>query len=213
MIRVIIADDHNIVREGIKKILALSDDITFVAEAVNGNEVLNQLAVHSECDLLLLDMTMPHSSGIELIEQVRGLYPSLPILIFSMHNEPQVVTCAIRAGASGFIFKGSEPEILLTAIRRVGNGGRYIDPSIAEQIAFESLLPEPKDLHINLSSRELEVMRQLVGGRRIKDIAEEMIISNKTVSTHKLNLLQKLKLKSTADMVRYAVEHKMFLQY
>jgi DNA-binding NarL/FixJ family response regulator len=132
------------------------------------------------------------------------------MLVFSMHNESQIASRAIRAGASGFISKDSDPEILLDAIRRVAGGGKYIDPVLAEQLAFDALLPEQRAPHSLLSDREFEVFALLVKGMRVNDIAEQLCISNKTVSTHKLNLMVKMKCASTADLVHYAVAHDLF---
>jgi DNA-binding NarL/FixJ family response regulator len=210
MIRLLIADDHAIVREGVQKILMLSHDIRVKAEAVDGDGVMKQLACDTNFDLLLLDLSMPGVSGIGLIAQIKASHPKLPILVFSMHNEAQVASRAIKAGASGFITKDSDPEILLDAIRRVAGGGKYIDPALAEQLAFDAMLPDQRELHAQLSGRELEVFHLLVMGKRVNEIADQLIISNKTVSTHKLNLMEKMKLGSTADLVRYAVQHGLF---
>ena len=210
MIKLLIADDHAIVREGINKIIALSSDIQVIAEAVDGACVMKHVSAGECFDLLLLDISMPGVSGTSLIAQIKACRPNLPMLIFSMHNEAQVASRAIKAGASGFIAKDSDPEILLDAIRRVANGGKYIDPALAEQLAFDAMLPEQRAPHVLLSVRELEVFRLLVAGKRVNEIADELIISNKTVSTHKLNLMEKMKVGSTADLVRYAVGHNLF---
>jgi DNA-binding NarL/FixJ family response regulator len=210
MINLLIADDHAIVREGIQKILALAPDIKVKAEAVDGAGVMKHLSGTARFDLLLLDLTMPGVSGIGLIAQIKASHPGLHMLVFSMHNEAQVASRAIKAGAAGFIAKDSDPEILLDAIRRVAAGGKYIDPVLAEQLAFDALLPEQRAPHALLSVRELEVFSLLVAGKRINEIADQLIISNKTVSTHKLHLMEKMKLSSTADLVRYAVGHNLF---
>ncbi|MEI7457579.1 MAG: response regulator transcription factor [Nitrosomonadales bacterium] len=212
MIKLLIADDHAIVREGIKKILALARDIKVNAEAVDALEVMEQLERRHDYDLLLLDLSMPGVAGTSLITQIKVSYPALPILIFSMHNEAQVASRVIKAGASGFIAKDSDPEILLEAIRRVANGGNFIDPALAEQMAFDALMPSQRAPHAMLSNREFEIFALLVAGKRVNDIAEILNISNKTVSTHKLNLSTKMKLRSTADLVHYAVEHQLFTQ-
>lgn len=210
MIKLLIADDHAIVREGIKKILALSSDIEVLAEAVNGSEVMQRLAVSADFDLLLLDLSMPGVTGMSLISQLKEAFPDLPMLVFSMHNESQVASRAIKAGASGFIAKDSDPEVLLDAIRRVAGGGKYIDPVLAEQLAFDVLRPEQRAPHALLSEREFEVFGLLVQGRRVNEIAELLSISNKTVSTHKLNLMVKMKLGNTAALIHYAVQHDLF---
>jgi len=210
MINLLIADDHAIVREGIKKIIALSKDILVEADAVDGPGVMEKLTDNGKFDLLLLDLTMPGVVGTSLISQVKASFPQLPILVFSMHNDAQVASRAIKAGASGFVAKDSDPEVLLDAIRRVAGGGKYIDQSIAEQLAFDSLLPDQRAPHAMLSSREFEVFSLVVMGKRINDIAEILNISNKTVSTHKLNLMVKMKLTNTADLIRYSVDHNLF---
>lgn len=210
MIKLLIADDHAIVREGIKKTLALYPDIKVLAEAVNGSDVMQQLTERADFDLLLLDLTMPGVTGMSLIDQIKADYPKQPILVFSMHNDAQVASRAIKAGAAGFIAKDSDPEILLEAIRRVAGGGKYIDPLLAEQMAFDALLPEQRAPHVLLSSREYEVFSLLVQGKRVNEIADHLNISNKTVSTHKLNLMVKMKLGSTADLVHYSVQHNLF---
>ena len=212
MIKLLIADDHAIVREGINKILALTTDIKVRAEAVDAAEVIQRLAKAADFDLVLLDLTMPGVSGMDLIVHIRTKCPRLPILVFSMHNETQVASRAIRAGASGFISKDSDPEVLLEAIRRVAAGGKYIDPDLAEQLAFDALLPEQRAPHSLLSEREFEVFKLLVSGKLVNEIADQLCISNKTESTHKLNLMVKMKFTSTADLVHYAVANNLFTQ-
>lgn len=210
MLRLFIADDHAIVREGLKKILSLDNDMVVVAEAVDGAEVLQQLAGPLDFDLLLLDLTMPGISGINLIERVRSRCPKLPVLIFTMHNEAQIAMRTIKAGASGYIAKDSEPEVLLGAIRRVAAGGKYIDPQLAEQLAFESVFPEQREPHARLSEREFEILRYLVEGKRVNEIAALLAISNKTVSTHKLHLMEKMGKRNTSELVHYAIEKHLF---
>jgi DNA-binding NarL/FixJ family response regulator len=147
MIRLLIADDHAIVREGLKKIFALTQDIEVTAEAANGTEVLQHLRGSAYFDILLLDLTMPGVSGTGLIGQIKASRAALPILVFSMHNESQVAFRAIKAGAAGYMTKDSDPEILLEAIRKVSGGGKYIDPILAEQLAFDAAIPGQRALH------------------------------------------------------------------
>ncbi len=205
----LIADDHPSVREGIKKIVLLTSDIKVKAGAIDGPDVLQQLQASTDYDLLLLDLTMPGVSGTELLSHIKNTYPSLPILVFSMHNEPQVASRAIKAGASGFISKDSDPEVLIDAIRRVAGGGKYISQAMAEQLAFDALLPEQREPHSLLSEREMQVFGLLVSGKRVNEIAEQLHIKNKTVSTHKVNLMAKMQLNSTADLVHYAIAHDL----
>lgn len=206
MIRLMIADDHAIVREGIRQIMALAPDIKLIAESVDGAEVLHQVR-DCEFDLLLLDMNIPGTSGVDLIERVRLCQPALPILVFTMHNDIQLAMRALKAGASGFITKDSDPERLLAAIRKVGAGGRYLDPAMAELIALGVTSAKPQLPHTLLSDRELEVFHMLVAGNGVSEIAGKLCISHKTVSTHKTRLMEKMNLNSIADLVRYAVQH------
>lgn len=206
MIRLLIADDHAIVRGGLKQIIALAPDIVLAGEAADGAEVMRQVR-GGVIDLLLLDMNMPGVSGVSLIERIKLCQADLPILIFTMHNEIHVATRALRAGASGYITKDSDPERLLAAIRKVSAGGKYIDPALAEQMAIDSAFPSRLLPHALLSDREFEVFRMLVGGKSINEIAEQLSVSNKTISTHKVHLMEKMNLDNVADLVRYAMQH------
>ena len=208
MIRLMIADDHAIVREGLKQLFALVADITVVGTAVNGGEVLEALH-HNAVDLLLLDMTMPGISGVELITRVKAQNPAQKILVLSMHNEPQIARRALGAGAAGYLTKDSDPEVLLAAIRRVAAGGRYIDASLAEAMVFEVPDDRPQAPHEQLSEREMQILKLLVRGDSVNEIASALVISNKTVSTHKSRLMQKLGLGNNAELVRYGVEHAL----
>ena len=208
MIRLLIADDHAIVREGLKQLIALTLDIEIAGEATNGSEVLQQVR-GGIFDLLLLDMNMPGVSASELIGLVKACRPALPILVYSMHNEAHVASSTFKAGASGYFTKNSDPKMLMEAIRKVSGGGQYIDPAIAEQMAFDSAFPQLKLPHTLLSDREFEIFRLLVAGKSVNEIAEQLFISNKTVSTHKTHLMEKMNLHNVADMVRYAVQHRL----
>ncbi|MDD2701042.1 MAG: response regulator transcription factor [Sideroxydans sp.] len=208
MIRLMIADDHAIVREGLKQLFALVGEITVVGTAVNGGEVLEALH-HNAVDLLLLDMTMPGISGVDLITRVKAQNPEQKILVLSMHNEPQIARRALAAGASGYLTKDSDPEILLAAVRKISAGGRYIDASLAEAMVFDTQDSKQQAPHEQLSERELQILKLLVRGDSVNEIADALIISNKTVSTHKSRLMQKLNLSNNAELVRYGVEHAL----
>ena len=208
MIRLLLADDHAIVRGGLKQIFALAPDLEVAAEAVNGSEVLECLR-QTRFDLLLLDLNMPGISGADLIIRVKAHRADLPILVLSMHNEPQVAARALKAGATGYITKDCEPEILLAAIRKVAARGKYIDPELAEKMVFDATSTEQRPAHSQLSSRELEVFRLLTSGKGVNDIAAQLAISNKTVSTHKVRLMEKMNLASMADLMRYAMQHDL----
>jgi DNA-binding NarL/FixJ family response regulator len=208
MIRLVIAEDHAIVRGGLKQMFAMVPDFEVVGEAVNGGEVLDCLR-QNEFDLLLLDINMPGISGADLIARVKAQQASLPILVLSMHNESQVAARMLKAGANGYITKDSEPALLVEAIRKVAGGGKYILPELAEQMVFDIATPSDRLPHTLLSNRELDVFRLLVTGRGVNDIAEQLCISNKTVSTHKVRLLEKMNVTAVADLVRYAIQHDL----
>jgi DNA-binding NarL/FixJ family response regulator len=208
MIRVMITDDHAIMRKGLKQLFALVDDIEVVAEATDGGVALERLR-QGGVDLLLLDMTMPGISGEDLVARIRAHYPTLPILILSMHKEAQIAQRALKAGANGYLTKDRDPEDLLEAMRKVAAGGRFLDPQIAEQMAFNaSGIGEPVG-HECLTDREFQVMRLLAQGVSVNDIAARLAISAKTVSTHKARLMEKMGFASSADLVRYSLEHRL----
>lgn len=208
MTHVLIADDHAIVREGLKRILEGQDAIEIAGEATNGHEVIDQVR-RGGFDILLLDLSMPGRSGIELIKQVKEESPKLRVLVLTMHEEDQYAVRAIRAGASGYLTKESAPGQLVSAIRRLAEGRLYISPSVAEQLALEMQPRNDEEPHKLLSDREFEVFQLLVDGRSISDIATQLHLSVKTVSTHKTRILQKMSATSVADLVRYAIRHRI----
>lgn len=207
MIRVIIVDDHAIVRHGLKQILALASDINVVGEASGGEELQDVLA-RTGCDLVLLDMNMPGLAGVDLIKWLHETHPDLPILILSMHVEGQIASRALKAGASGYLTKDSEPEILVGAIRKVSRGGKFIDAALVETLVFDHD-PESCAPHEGLSERELQVFLMLASGRTISEIATDLHLSIKTVSTHKFRLMRKMNLQTSTDLVRYAIRHQL----
>ena len=208
MTRILIADDHAIVREGLRRILQSAAGIEVAGEAVSGDEVMTKTR-EGGFDLLLLDMSMPGKSGIELIKWVKSTRPELAVLVLSMHQEEQYAVRAIRAGASGYVTKESASALLVAAIRKVADGGLYITPRVAEQLAL-TLRPPATDLpHQTLSDREFEVFGLLVNGDSVSDIAARLHLSGKTVSTHKARVLEKMGMNSVADLVRYAMAHRL----
>jgi DNA-binding NarL/FixJ family response regulator len=207
MIRLVLADDHAIVRRGLTQIFSLLPDVEVIAEAANGSEVLEILHKHEHIDLILLDLTMDGISGADLIARIKAHRPTLPVLVLSMHNEPQVATRMLRSGANGYITKDCDPEILLAAMRKVAGGGKYIAPDLAEKMVFQVTVPDDRSLHSLLSDRERDVLRLLTQGKVVKEIAEQLAISNKTVSTYKIRLMEKLNISTMADLMRYAMEH------
>ncbi|MGF6532416.1 DNA-binding NarL/FixJ family response regulator [Paraburkholderia sp. GAS33] len=205
MIKILIADDHAIVRGGLKQIIATTDDIVVTGEAAQGSEVVDKLRI-CEVDLLLLDMTMPGISGVDLIRRVRVEQPALPVLVLSIHNEAQVVSRALRAGATGYVTKDSDPDVLLAAIRKLAAGGRFIDPKLVDAIIFETHSGDAPP-HEVLSDREFQVLQMLAAGTSINEIAETLALSAKTISTHKMRLMQKLGLANNAELILYTVRH------
>ncbi|MBN3003779.1 DNA-binding NarL/FixJ family response regulator [Chromobacterium alkanivorans] len=209
MIRVIVAEDHTIVREGIKQLIGLADDLQVVGEAANGGAVFDALRA-AACDVLLLDISMPGLSGLDVIPRLRALAQPPAILVLSMHDEVQMAARALKAGAAGYATKDSDPALLLTAIRKVAGGGRYIDPQLADRLVFEVNLSDERPPHAQLSEREFQVFQRLAQGANVNEVAQLLAISAKTVSTHKVRLMQKLRAQSLADLVRYAIEHQLF---
>jgi len=208
MTRIVVADDHTIVREGLKQILAGAEDFEIVGEARDGHEVMARVRELS-FDLLLLDMSMPGKSGIELIKQVRAEKPKLKILVLSMHEEHQYAVRAIRAGASGYLTKESASRQLVEAIRKVAGGGAFISSEVAQELALGAMPDAKGPLHAALSDREFQVFLMIASGKAISDIAESLNLSVKTVSTHKANILQKMNMSTPGDLIRYALAHKL----
>ncbi len=213
MIRLIIADDHTLFRLGLKQMLHTFPGIEVVREATNAEETLAaaKAAIQArDADLLLTDLTMPGTSGTKLIENLHQGCPQLPVLVLSMHDEPAMVRRALQAGAAGYITKEATPQILQTAITRVAKGERYIAPGLAEALAFETVSHGAGERHQTLSPREWEVLRRIVAGVSLNQIAEQLNLSPKTVTTHKTHLMEKLGVDSNADLMRYAIAQKLF---
>ena len=208
MIRVVIADDHQILREGLKQLLQAAGDVVVAGEAGDGFEVLERVRT-LDFDVLLLDMSMPGKSGVELIRQVKSEKPKLRILVLSMHEEHQYAVRAIRAGASGYLTKESAAAKLVAAIRKVGSGGAFISAEVAERLAQEAMPHAEGPPHATLSDREYQVFRMLVNGQTVTEIAAALHLSGKTVSTHKARLMEKLGVEHNADLVHYAVRHRL----
>lgn len=206
MIRVLIADDHFIVRQGLVQLFGLMGDIVVAGDVANGEALLETLKT-SPIDLILLDLSMPGLSGVKLIEAIRTCGWKMPILVLSMHDDLQTAKRVMQAGASGYVAKFSEQETLLAAIRKVAVGARFIDPAIVEQLLIERPRNDDGELYQLLSPRELQIMKLVGRGKSNVEIGDALFISNKTVSTHKARLMQKLNLSNTADLVRYAVDH------
>lgn len=212
VVRIVIADDHTIMREGLKRILEGAEDIEVCGEATNGFETLS-LVRKGGFDLLLLDLSMPGRSGVELIRQIKDEMPKLPILVLTMHEEEQYAVRAIRAGAKGYLTKESAGTQLVCAIRKVASGRPYISLEVAEQLAIDAMPASVASPHKYLSDREFEVFNLLVSGKTITEIAEILHLSVKTVSTHKTRILQKIGSASLAELVQYAVAHGLLAPF
>ena len=208
MIRVLIADDHTIVRDGLRHLLVAAGDIDVRAEARNGLEVIEHVR-KTAFDVLLTDMSMPGTSGIELIRQVHAERPKLRILVLSMHEEHQYAVRAIRAGASGYLTKESATLQLVEAIRRVAAGGAFISAEVAQQLALGAMPNATGPLHECLSDREFQIFMLIAGGVSVSDIAAQLFLSVKTVSTHKSNIFQKMRITTQTELIRYALTHRL----
>jgi two-component system invasion response regulator UvrY len=206
MIRVLVADDHAVVRRGLMQILTEAPDMVVVGEASTGREVLQAVQKH-DYDVLVLDIAMPEGGGLEVLQQLQTLKPNLHVLILSMYPERQYAVRALKTGAAGYLTKESVPDELIAAIRKVARGGKYISQLLAEQLASELQGEVEKEPHQTLSDREFRVMTLLAAGKSVTDIATELSLSVKTVSTYRTRILEKLNLKSTAEIIRYALEH------
>lgn len=206
--RILIADDHAIVRRGLKLILSEEFSRVVFGEACNGQEVLDQVW-KQDWDIVVLDITMPGRSGLEVLKELKQVRPKLPVLILSMHSEDQFGMRVLKAGAAGYMTKENVPEELVKAIKKVIAGGKYISPGLAEQLAFNLDQDMGRPLHEKLSDREFQVMRMIASGRTVKEIAEELALSMKTISTYRTRILEKMKMKSSAELTHYAVKSKL----
>jgi DNA-binding NarL/FixJ family response regulator len=208
MIRIAIADDHAIVRKGLKQILSDIPDMEVCAEASSGDEALAM--IRSDCwDVLLLDIAMPGKNVLELIKLSKQQFPHLPILILSMYPEDQYAVRMLRAGADGYLTKESAPEQLVIAIRKVAEGGKYASPLLAEQLVTELLIDPKQQPHTCLTDREFQVFCALSKGKRLTDIAQEMSLSIKTISTYRTRLMKKMHITNNADIIHYALKHHL----
>ncbi len=208
MISVLIADDHTIFRAGLKQILDEVPDITAIDEASNGQEVLARLA-QAQYDVILLDISMPGESGVETIKQIKSIRPEQTVLVLSMHPEEQYAFRVLRAGASGYVTKENTPDKLISAIRKVAIGGRYISSKLGEELAlrFDKEFRAPR--HEQLSDREYQVMIMIASGKTLQEIAGELALSAKTVSTYRSRMLEKMYMKTDAELANYAHQHSL----
>ena len=208
MIRVFITDDHAIVRQGLKQILADTRDIAFAGEADTGAAALQGVKT-TACDVLLLDISLPDRNGIEVLKQIKREHPKLPVLMLSMHMEREFAIRALKAGAAGYLTKQSAPMQLVAAIRHVSAGRKYLTPSIAEEVANALSGKDEQSPHETLSDREYQTLCLIAYGKSLSDIASELVVSPKTVSVYRARVLEKLSLKNNADIARYAIRNQL----
>ena len=207
-IRILIADDHPIVRAGFKQVLSETPDLVVADEAGNGQEVLEHLK-KKKYDVVLLDISMPGKNGLEILKELKTDYPKLPVLILSIYPEEQYAIRALKAGAAGYLTKESAPHELISAIRKISAGGRYISESLAEKLATYLNVDMTKSPHETLSDREHQVMRLIASGKTVSEIAENLNLSVKTISTYRTHILEKMKMKNNAEITLYAVQNKL----
>ena len=208
MIKILIADDHPIVRQGLKQILHEAPNMVVADEASNGQEVLEKVWKNNY-DVVLLDISMPGISGLDILKQLKSHKPELSVLVLTVHPEEQYAVRVLRAGASGYLTKESAPDELIKAIRKVSLGRKYVSSSLAEKLAFDLEIDSEKPLHETLSDREYEVMCMIASGKTVKEIAEELFLSIKTISTYRSRILEKMKMKSNAELIHYAIKNRL----
>jgi DNA-binding NarL/FixJ family response regulator len=208
MIRILIADDHPIVRQGLKQILTEEPDVVVVGEAQNSQELL-ELVRKQDWDIVILDITMPGRGGIDVLKELKHERPKLPVLMLSVHPEDQYAVRALKAHASGYMTKDSAPEELVKAIRKILRGGKYISSTLAEKLAFDLETETEKPLHETLSDREHQVLLMIASGKTVSEIAKELSLSVKTIDTYRARILEKMKMKTNAELTHYAIKNKL----
>ena len=206
MLKILIADDHPIVRQGLKQILSEESDMGAFGEAQNSQQVL-ELVRKQDWDIVVLDITMPGRGGIDVLKELKHQRPKLPVLILSMHPENQYAVRALKAGAAGYVTKGSAQEELVKAIRKILRGGKYVSPTLAQKLAFNLEAEAEKPLHETLSDREYQVMLMIASGKTVSQIAEELSLSVKTIGTYRARILEKMKMKTNAELTHYAIKN------
>jgi len=208
MIKILIADDHPIVRKGLKEIIEETPGMKVADEASNGQEVLEKI-FKKDINVVLLDISMPGRSGLDILRDIKRQKPKLVVLVLSMHPEEQYAVQALKEGASGYLTKESAPDELLTALRKVSSGGKYVSSSLAEKLAYALEKDGEKPPHETLSVREYEVMCMIASGKTVNEIARELFLSPKTISTYRSRILEKMRTKNNAQLVRYAIKNRL----
>lgn len=208
MISVLIADDHTIVRKGLKQILTETPDMVVADEASNGHEVMSKIR-QRDYDIVLLDISMPGKSGLDILKELKAEKPKIPVLVLSMYPEEQYAVRVLRAGASGYLTKESAPDELVVAMRKVAQGKKYVSPSLAEKLAFDLEFDAKRSLHETLSDREYQVMCMIASGKTVGEIAEKLNLSAKTISTYRARILEKMNMKNNAELTHYAIQNRL----
>ena len=208
MIRALIVDDNAVVRQGLKQILGDTPEMGVAGEATTGQEVLDKVRAET-WDVVVLDISMPDRSGLDVLKQLRSERPKLPVLVLSMHSEDQYAVRVLKAGASGYLTKDSAPDELVKAIRKVVSGGTYVSPFLAEKLAFEIGTDSSRLPHETLSDREFQVLRLLAAGKSVGEIAAELCLSVKTISTYRARMLEKMNLGTNAELIHYAMQNHL----
>jgi DNA-binding NarL/FixJ family response regulator len=206
--RILIADDHPIFRAGLKETLAKESDVDSIGEADSGHKAL-ELARKQRWDLVVLDITMPGKGGLEVLQELRRERPKLPVLILSAHPEDQLALRLLKAGAAGYLTKDKAPEVLLSAIRKVLRGGKYVSESLGEKTVLNLVSEAKQPLHETLSDREYQVLCMIAAGKAIKEISQQLFLSIRTVSTYRTRVLEKMNMKTNAELIRYALDNKL----
>jgi DNA-binding NarL/FixJ family response regulator len=208
MLRILIADDHPVFRQGLRQILSDVSDMVVTDEVSDGLEVLGRVRAGC-CDVILLDISLPGRNGIDILKQLKKERPKLPVLMLTMHPEEQYAIRALKAGASGYLTKESTPDELITAIRKVSAGGKYVSSSLAETLAYELGRMDEKAPHETLSDREYQIMLLIASGKTVTEIAETLSLSIKTVSTYRSRILEKMRMKNSAELTYYAIKNQL----
>jgi two-component system, NarL family, invasion response regulator UvrY len=206
--RILIADDHPIFRAGLREILGKHKEVEVIGEAENGRKAL-ELARKQRWDVVLLDLTMPGKDGVEVLQELRRERPKLPVLVLSAHPEDQLALSLLKSGAAGYLTKDKAPEVLFTAVKKVLRGDKYISDSLAEKVALHVVSGSAQSPHEALSRREYQVMRRIAAGKAVKDIAKELFLSVRTVSTYRARVLDKMNMKTNTELIRYALKNKL----
>ena len=207
--KILIADDHLIVREGLKQIISDFSNVSEIDEVENGFEALEKV-VEKDYDVVVMDITMPGKNGLDTLKEIKKIKPNLPVLILSVHDEEQYGFRVLKAGASGFIPKNSEPEEFKKAILKAVEGKKYLSDNLTEKLASNLYEGRNVPIHEILSDREFQVFKSLVDGKSLKDISVELYLSVKTISTYRSRILEKINLKNNSELIRYAIEHNIF---